>query len=48
MDADNAVIDDPIVVFSGFMDTMTINEGGETATIQVTVENRLIEFEDTR
>ena len=48
MDADNAVIDDPIVVFSGFMDTMTINEGGETATIQVTVENRLIEFEKTR
>lgn len=48
MDASNGVIDDPIVVFSGFMDTMTINEGGETATIQVTVENRLIEFEKTR
>ena len=48
MDASNGVIDDPIVVFSGFMDTMTINEGGETATIIVTVENRLIEFEKTR
>ena len=48
MDASNGVISDPIVVFSGFMDTMTINEGGETATIQVTVENRLIEFEKTR
>jgi len=48
MDADNGVIDDPIVVFSGFMDTMTINESGEIATIQVSVENRLIEFEKTR
>ena len=30
------------------MDTMVLNDGGETATIQVTVENRLIEFERTR
>jgi hypothetical protein len=48
MDAVNGVISNPIVVFSGFMDTMVINDGGETATIQVTVENRLIEFERTR
>ena len=48
MDAANGVISDPIIVFSGFMDTMVINDGGETATIQVTVENRLIEFERTR
>ena len=48
MDASNGVIDDPIVVFSGFMDTMTINESGDIATIQVSVENRLIEFEKTR
>lgn len=48
MDAANGVISDPVVVFSGFMDTMVINDGGETATIQVTVENRLIEFERTR
>jgi len=27
---------------------MVINDGSETATIQVTVENRLIEFERTR
>ena len=48
MDASNGVISDPLVVFSGFMDTMTINDGGETATITVTVENRLIEFEKSR
>lgn len=47
-DASNGVIADPVVIFSGFMDTMTINETGETASITVTVENRLIEFEKTR
>lgn len=48
IDADGDVIADPVIVFSGFMDTMVINDGAETATIQVTVENRLIEFERTR
>lgn len=48
MDASNSVIADPVVVFSGFMDTMTINDAGETAVISVTAENRLIEFEKTR
>ena len=47
-DASNGVIADPVIIFSGFMDTMTINETGETASIAVTVENRLIEFEKTR
>ena len=48
MDASNGVITNPVVIFSGFMDTMVINDSSETATIQVTVENRLIEFERTR
>ena len=48
MDAANAVITSPVTVFSGFMDTMVINDSSETATIQVNVENRLIEFERTR
>lgn len=48
MDATNSVIADPVIIFSGFMDTMVINDGAETATIQVAVENRLIEFERTR
>ena len=48
IDANGNVTADPVTVFSGFMDTMVINDGGESATIQVTVENRLIEFERTR
>lgn len=48
MDASNGVITNPVTVFSGFMDTMVINDSSETATIQVSVENRLIEFERTR
>lgn len=47
-DSSGNVIADPIIVFSGFMDTMTISDGGDTATIAVTVENRLVEFEKTR
>ena len=42
------IIAEPIVIFSGRMDVMTINEGGDTSTIEVTVENRLIDFERTR
>lgn len=48
MDASNGVISNPVIVFSGFMDTMVINDSAETGTIVVTVENRLIEFERTR
>lgn len=48
MDDTNSVIADPVIIFSGFMDTMVINDGSETATIQVSVENRLIEFERNR
>jgi len=48
MDASNGVVSDPVIVFSGFMDTMVLNDGGDTATIAVTVENRLIEFERSR
>jgi hypothetical protein len=42
-----SLVSDPFIMFSGFMDTMTINDGGETATITLTVENRLIEFDRT-
>jgi hypothetical protein len=48
IDSEGDVTDNPVVMFSGFMDTMVINDGAETATIQITVENRLIEFERTR
>lgn len=48
MDSTNSVIDDPVIIFSGFMDVMTIQDAGETATIAVQVENRLIEFQRNR
>lgn len=46
--ATNTIVTDPIIVFSGFMDTMTIQDDGTTGTIALTVENRLIEFEKAR
>jgi len=48
MDASNSVISTPVIIFSGFMDTMVIQDGAETATISVSVENRLIEFQRSR
>ena len=48
MNSSNSLISSPFVIFSGFMDTMTITDSGDTSTIKVTVENRLIEFERSR
>lgn len=48
MDSSNSVISSPVIIFSGFMDTMKIQDAAETATITVTVENRLIEFQRSR
>lgn len=48
MDSTNSVISNPVIIFSGFMDTMTIQDTADTATITVTVENRLIEFQRNR
>lgn len=46
---DNAsLIADPVLIFSGFMDVMTINESGETSTINIAAENKLIQFEKTK
>lgn len=39
------LINDPIPIFAGRMDTMQINETGATATITLNAENRLIAFE---
>jgi hypothetical protein len=43
-----AVIADPYLLFKGKMDLMTIEDGGETATIAVTAESRLIDLDRTR
>lgn len=48
IDDNGVLLNDPVLMFSGFMDTMTITDGPDTATISITVENRLIEFERTR
>ena len=44
-DSTGAVIVDPIKVFEGRIDTMPIQDSGETATIIITVESRLIRLE---
>ena len=35
-------------IFSGYMDQMNISDGGETSTIELMVENRLIDLERAR
>lgn len=47
MDENADVIANPIELFSGFMDVMNISEGGESSSIAVTIENRLIAFDRT-
>lgn len=47
-DSVGALIADPVIVFSGFMDTMIISENGEYSTINVSVENKLIAFERSK
>lgn len=39
------IISSPVVLFSGFMDVMTISDSGETSTITIAAENKLISFE---
>jgi hypothetical protein len=41
LDASGVLIDTPIVEYAGRLDTMTIVEGDETATISVTVESEM-------
>mgnify|MGYP003113231142 FL=1 len=43
--ASGSLIADPVIVFSGFMDTMTISESGNHSSISVSVENKLVSFE---
>ena len=47
-DASGSLIADPVIVFSGFMDTMTIAESGQYSTISIAVENKLISFERSK
>ena len=47
-DASGSLIANPVIVFSGFMDTMTIAESGQYSTISIAVENKLISFERSK
>jgi len=47
LDENYTILADPIIVFKGRMDTMPI-ELGETATIQLTIESRLVDWERPR
>ena len=46
-DENGDLIASPVILFSGFMDIMTIADSGDTSTITVTVENKLIAFQRT-
>jgi len=48
LNSSSALISDPIIVFSGRMDVMTINDDGQNATIIMNAENRLIDFRRAR
>ena len=46
-DENGDLIASTVILFSGFMDVMTINDSGETSTITVSAENKLIVFQKT-
>ena len=48
LDANGAVVADPYLMFSGRMDTMGIEDSGDTANIGLTAESRLIDLERSR
>jgi len=39
------IISSPVVLFSGFMDVMNISDSGETSSIVISAENKLIAFD---
>lgn len=47
LDDSGDIIASPVVMFNGFMDVMGISDSGETSTISITAENKLISFERT-
>ncbi len=42
---DLSIIDEPYEIYAGFTDITTISEQGETSTISINIENRLIALE---
>ena len=48
LDASGAVIADPYLAFQGRLDVPAIDDGGETATISISYESRLVDLERPR
>lgn len=48
IDWSNPTTQNGMLIFSGYMDTMTIDEGPETSTIVTTVESKLVDLERPR
>ena len=48
LDSNNQPVSDLYQIFAGRMDTMSIQEDGQTATLSITVENVLIDLERPR
>lgn len=44
LNTSNAIIDEPFIIFKGKMDVLQIDEGGESATLSMQCENRLIDL----
>ena len=47
LDSSGALVADPEPVFGGLIDSMPITDAGETATIELQIENRLARLENT-
>jgi hypothetical protein len=48
LDGSGSLIADPYQIFGGRMDVMTVSDGGDTGTISLTAENRLIDLARSR
>lgn len=47
-DTSNAIISSPYLIFSGRLDTVSIDEGPDTSTVTLNYESRLIDLQRTR
>ena len=47
-DSTGSIISSPLIMFSGFMDIMTINEGAAFSDITVTLESKILQIERTK
>ena len=48
LDSSGALVADPEPIFAGLIDTLPIKDEGDTATIEVRMENRLARLEESR